>query len=415
MRRWSAWLLGLALAGVGCREPASAPRSEPLRHAAYVWRQGWDPAAIASLDGRVWPAGLTELNVLVGECGLGGAGRRVHPPWAALRATGRNLTLSVRIGTRQALGGPAEPDLAEGLGLLRQGWVEARAAGVEIAAVQVDFDCPSRLLSAYAERLAAAKRAWPEVRLTVTTLPTWLREPGFARLVAVADGWTLQLHGTQRPNLAQPTPLFEEKQAIAWIEQAETLGRPFRVALPTYAYLACYATTGAYLGVRAEHAELPKGTARTQPLPTDPAQVVGLLRRLEDRRHALVQGVDWFRLPFPGDRQNWTMAGWSQVLAKQPLSTACAPELKVEGSLADIAVANHTGQPLPMPALELTWRGARLLGADATSDWVAVARGEGMTFRPHPLAGFLAPGERRVVGWVRLTEPAPCVLRSLGE
>ena len=415
MSRWCAWLLGLALGAPGCREPVAAPRAAPLTHAAYVWRQGWDPAATASLAGRDWPAGLTELNILVGECGLGPTGRRVHPPWSALRGTAKDLSLSVRIGTRQALGGPAEPDLTEGLTLLRQGWEEARAAGISVASVQVDFDCPSRLLPAYAERIAAAKRAWPEVRVTVTTLPTWLKEPGFTRLIAAADGWTLQLHGTERPNLAQPSPLFGEAQALRWIEQAEALGRPFRVALPTYAYLACYSSTGAYLGVRAENADLPKGTARTQPLPADPAQVIGLLRRLEERRHALVLGVDWFRLPFPGDRQNWTMAGWAQVIARQGIPNECTPELKVEGALADVAVVNPTGQPLPLPAIEVAWRGTRALGADATMDWVARPGPAAIVFRPHPLAGFLAPGERRVVGWVRLAEARPAEVRLLGE
>ena len=414
MSRWPALLLGLALGAAGCREQA-APRPAPLNHAAYVWRQGWDPAATASLAGRVWPAGLTELNVLVGECGLGAVGRRVHPPWADLRATGRVVSLSVRIGTRQALGGPREPDLSDGLTLLRQGWDEARAAGVNVAGVQVDFDCPSRLLPAYAERITAAKRAWPEVRLTVTTLPTWLQEPGFARLIAAADGWTLQLHGTERPNLARPAPLFDGEQALAWIGQAETFGRPFRVALPTYAYLACYSSAGVYLGVRAESVDLPAGTARTQVLPADPAQVVGLLRRLEDRRHALVLGVDWFRLPFPGDRQNWTMAGWAQVIAGQGIPNACTPELKVAGALADVAVVNPTGQPLPLPAIEVAWRGTRALGADATADWVAASGPEAVTFRPHPRSGFLAPGERRVVGWVRLTEARPFSVRIPGE
>jgi hypothetical protein len=143
--------------------------------------------------------------------------------------------------------------------------------------------------------------------------------------------------------------------------------------------------------------------------------VVGLLRRLEDRRHALVLGVDWFRLPFPGDRQNWTMAGWAQVMAGQGIPNACTPELKVAGALADVAVVNPTGQPLPLPAIEVAWRGTRALGADATADWVAASGPEAVTFRPHPRSGFLAPGERRVVGWVRLTEARPFSVRLPGE
>jgi len=414
MSRWSVLSLVLALGATGCQEE-TGPRPQPLAHAAYVWRQGWDVSARDSLRGRTWPAGLTELNVLVGECGLGPTGRRVHPPWAELRAAGKTLSLSVRIGTRHALGGSREPDLSEGLALLRAGWEEARAAGVTVGSAQVDFDCPSRLLGAYADRIAEAKQAWPEVRLTVTTLPTWLKEPGFGRLVAAADGWTLQLHGTQRPNLAKPAPLFAEGQALGWIEQAETLGRPFRIALPTYAYLACYSASGAFLGVRAESAELPTGTARTQMLPADPSEVARLLGKLEARRHALVQGVDWFRLPFPGDRQNWTMAGWTQVIARRELASVCSVEQKVDGALIDVAVRNATEQPLPMPTLAMAWSGARVLGADATAGWVASAAGEGLRFRPDERAGFLAPGERRVVGWVRLTEARPVAVRLVGE
>ena len=61
MSRWPALLLGLALGVAGCREQV-APRPTSLIHAAYVWRQGWDPVAVASLADRTWPAGLTELN-----------------------------------------------------------------------------------------------------------------------------------------------------------------------------------------------------------------------------------------------------------------------------------------------------------------------------------------------------------------
>jgi hypothetical protein len=83
--------------------------------------------------------------------------------------------------------------------------------------------------------------------------------------------------------------------------------------------------------------------------------------------------------------------------------------------LVDVAVVNPTDQPLPVPAVELAWPGARALGADATADWVTEPRGAGLVFRPRPLAGFLAPGERRVVGWARLAEPHPVEARLGGE
>ena len=99
----------------------------------------------------------------------------------------------------------------------------------------------------------------------------------------------------------------------------------------------------------------------------------------------------------------------------QGIPNACTPELKVAGALADVAVVNPTGQPLPLPAIEVAWRGTRALGADATADWVAASGPEAVTFRPHPRSGFLAPGERRVVGWVRLTEARPVSVRISGE
>jgi len=71
--------------------------------------------------------------------------------------------------------------------------------------------------------------------------------------------------------------------------------------------------------------------------------------------------------------------------------------------------------PCRCPLVEVAWRGTRPLAADATTDWVAASGPEAVTFRPHPLAGFLAPGERRVVGWVRLTETRPVEVRILGE
>jgi hypothetical protein len=133
------------------------------------------------------------------------------------------------------------------------------------------------LLSAYADRIAAAKRAWPEVRSTVTTLPTPPKELCFGRLIAAADGWTLQLHGTHRPNLAKPVPLFAEAEALGWIEQAEMFGRPFRIALPTYAYLACYSATGAYPGCAPSRPSCPRARPAPRFLPADPAAVVRLL------------------------------------------------------------------------------------------------------------------------------------------
>jgi len=408
MRRLRPFLLAvLCLWCAGCREEGS-PVFKGLTHAAYVWRQGWDDPAAASLAAGDLPAAVGELVVLVGECGLGQPPRAVRPPWSRLQATGRRLALAVRIGTRSALGGDDEPDLREGFGLLDQGLAAARAAGLAPTGVQVDFDCPERLLAAYAARLRQYRAAHPDLRLTVTALPSWLEAPGCAALFAAVDSFTLQLHATRRPNAQQPSELIAAGPALAWIARAEKFRRPFRVALPTYAYLACFARSGTFLGVRAETRELPAATAWTRPLPADPQAVGQVLAVLASGRHPWVEGIDWFRLPFPGDRQNWTRAGLAKVLAGERLQEACVVEVQTKGPLYDLVVVNPTEQPLPLPRVRVRWHDATQVAADAAQGWmVGPALREGQDFPADERAGFLAPGERRVVGWLRLDRSAP--------
>ena len=388
---------------VGC-EPTPEPRAAPLVPSAYVWKQGWNPAAAAGLAPEVIPAAITELNILVGECGLSGGNRAVAVPWEAVRASGRAIAVSVRIGSHRTAKTTPLDNLDQGLALARKGLAAAEAAGVDVRELQIDFDCPTRLLADYAAWIHKAKEALGDVRLTVTTLPTWLDSEDFEAVVNAADGWTLQVHGTERASLEDPKPLIDGDRAIGWIRQANRLGRPYRVALPSYSYLACFHANGRYLGMRAEGGGLPQGTAQVVHLPADPGEVAKVLRSLQDGRNGLVQAVDWYRLPLPGDSQIWTIKGLGEVIAARPLDGDLRTELRRQGALTDILLHNPTEQPLPIPSVRVTWQGAGLAGADATLMWEA-RRGTGeVIFQRHPAAGFLPPGGTMVVGWVRLSE-----------
>lgn len=409
MRRLRLFLLACLCFGAGCRRE-EPPAFQGLSHAAYVWRQGWDAAAGASLTAGDLPSEVGELIVLVGECGLGHAPRAVRPPWAQLLATGRPVSLAVRIGTGSALKGPQGLDLREGLDLLREGLVAARAAGISVSQVQVDFDCPERLLAAYAEQIRRFQQLEAGLKVTVTALPSWLDAAGCDQLLQAADGFTLQVHATRRPNAKELPRLIVASEALRWIAQAAGHHRPFRVALPTYAYVACYARSGTFLGVRAETRELPAGTAYTQLMPADAHEVALVLAELKAGRHPWVRGVDWFRLPFPSDRQGWTRVGLAQVLRGEPLAARCRVDLRTQGALTDLEVFNPTEQPLALPEVQVRWAGAAWVGADAAVGWeVAQATGEGVSFKVDPRAGFLAPGERRVLGWLRLSQPAAVI------
>jgi hypothetical protein len=405
-------LLAGMLSMLSCA-PSPQPRIIPLTHSAYVWKQGWTARMTSELAGMELPARLTALNVLVGECGLSSGRRAVRPPWKELSAHGRPLSLSVRIGTRKAVRGTGDLDLTEGFDLLLAGLAEARAADIAVASLQVDFDCPERLLAAYAEEILAFKAETGGLPVTITTLPAWLDADGFDELIASADGWTLQLHGTSRPKLGSTDALFAEGAAIRWTRQAVRFGRPFRVALPTYAYLACYGKYGDYLGMHAEQAGFPSGTTQTMPLPADPAQIQTYLRALKDARFELVTGVDWFRLPFPGDRQNWTMHGLDDVLAGRELKTDLEIVGVQAGGLYDLAITNSGHQPVALPSVQLEWGVGQLIGLDATYAWQAETKGNAVTFSTRGFQEFLAPGERRVVGWLRIDESQPITSRLI--
>jgi hypothetical protein len=149
-RRLMALVLLAGMLGMLSCAPSPQPRNVLLTHSSYVWKQGWNARSNSELAGMELPSKLTALNVLVGECGLSSGRRSVRPPWKELLALGRPLSLSVRIGTRKAVLKTGELDLTEGFDLLLAGLAEARAAEITVASLQVDFDCPERLLAAYA-------------------------------------------------------------------------------------------------------------------------------------------------------------------------------------------------------------------------------------------------------------------------
>lgn len=408
------WLLLLAsMLGLLSCAPVPAPRAVPLVHSAYVWKQGWDMRTVGDLRQMTIPDELTEMNVLVGECGLSSGRRAVRPPWKELAAHRRKLSLSVRIGTRKAVDKAGDLDLAEGFDLLLSGLADARAAEIAVASLQVDFDCPERLLAGYADAIRALKAKAAGLPVTITALPAWLDADGFAELITAADGWTLQLHGTSRPKLGSPHALFASDAALRWTRQALGFGRPFRVALPTYAYLACFGKYGEYLGMHAEQSGFPSGTIQTMLLPAEPAQIRAYLSALADARFERVTGVDWFRLPFPGDRQNWTMQGLDDVLAGREMTTGLEIIGSQKGGLYDVAVTNSGEHPVALPSVRLEWSDGLLLGLDATYAWQASAKGASVTFSTRPFREFLAPGERRVVGWVRIDANLPITSRLI--
>lgn len=323
--------------------PSSTVGAAPLPHSAYIWQREWTPAVHAALT--------NSAPLLTGYIVLAAEGKtRFTPDYAALRATGKPYGLALRLKP-----GDPIPDL-------------------NAAEIQLDYDCPESKLDGYRQWLAEVRRHTTSP-VTITALPCWLRhETEFRQLVAATDGFVLQVHSID----ANTQTLCDTNAARRAIAQAARFGKPFRVALPTYSHPG---------GLRA-----------------DPAALAALVRDLNTAPPTNMTGIIWYRLPVAGEQNNWRWPTLAALIAGNMPQPLLAVELRrPQPGLVELDLLN-TGNADAFTNLTVTvrWRDATLLACDALA-------GFAMTGTETNAARFvgnprLAPGERRVAGWLRFRE-----------
>lgn len=379
----------------------------PLRHEAYVWQHKWTQEMEGAIAHDTLPRQISGLKVLVGECGLGTGPRRIRVSWEALKQSRREVTLCIRAGTEGTLKVPNEPDLEETIKIVRHSLTECRKAGIEPRAVQIDYDCPERLLGQYAKVLGALRVTLDGCPLEITALPSWLDAPGFAALLAAVDGWTLQVHWTETPRLNQNTRLFESAKALKWTRKAGSFGKPFRVALPTYCYVAYFDKARKYVGVTAETLTAPRTAAYSLTMESDPVEIASFLEEVRSEDIETLTGVDWFRLPMPEDRLNWRMEGLAAVLEGKAGKTPPLIHTVKAGALYDLMVVNQSPYPSSPVKIGVLWKDNGVIAADGACGWQPALTKDGIEFAPDASALPLAPHESRPAGWVRMREQTP--------
>ena len=286
-------------------------------------------------------------------------------------------------------------------------------AGAAVDEAQLDFDCPVSRLRDYAAFLRDIKPRCHDLRLTVTGMPAWLDSQDLPELLAATDGWTLQVHLTDLPrNPDMLPPLCDTGRARTWAARASALGKPFRIALPTYSYRAHFDASGKFLGVESESGKRPPASASTRIWEPDTRKLAALVNSWRAAPLlANFTGVDWYRLPCDDDRLNLAPAAFAKLLQGE----APAPgkiELRLTrfagDRLADFAAVN-TGEldadlpgkicadfgPLKPLAYDLP--GSRRLRESDTE----------LVFAPP--ATRLRPGESRPLGWFRFEQPATSI------
>ncbi len=140
---------------------------------------------------------------------------------------------------------------------VQKGISDARSAGADIAGVQFDADCPTRLVGRYAELLSRFRSLLDRssgtrarLELSATMLPTWLGTPGADQLARVVDVCVPQFY-ENRPfkTLADFKPVGDPAELERGLRKAARLPGEFLVGLPVYGHAVLFDGSGKIAGM----------------------------------------------------------------------------------------------------------------------------------------------------------------------
>lgn len=396
-------LLGVPLAILYALN-AGAPRL-PQAHGVYVWQYAWSPSVHDAVVQRLDT--FEHALIFCAEVSTEGDDftlHRAYPGWRALANTAVPLWGVIRVRTAVTAKIDANAsEVATHLATLAQTiTAEAAASGVTLAGMQIDYDCPTRALPAYAALTAALHHAWPEMSLSITALPTWLGQPALADVVSPLANFTLQVHSLDRPaRVDDPIVLCDAPRIRGWLDQAGHLKKPFYLALPTYTYRLYFAPTGEFVALGAEGAPHAAPEYTTRDARADPEAMAEIVRALQADAPRNCLGIQWFRLPVEGDTLNWSWPVLAAVMQGVAPQARFRAEVRTpQPGLYEVWVSNegsHT--PLGRVSVPLHWAGCEVAAEDALGDFhLAGNRDSTVVLSGTPPS----PGETRMAAWFRM-------------
>jgi hypothetical protein len=375
-------LIPLLLASLlGCAE-----ESAPLDQQLYVWQRQWRPAhAEALAQSR---ADFSTLRVLALQAQPQAGWSRARIDAELLRRDARPLIAVVRLDGQLPQLDPAE--IGQQLAALVRDW---QAAGLRLSGLEIDHDCATSRLPAYAELLREVRRQLPaELRLSITALPAWLDSPALDELLASVDSSVLQVHAVSDPQQG----LLDPEQALDWAQRyGELSHKPFHLALPAYGV----ALTAS--GQVESEVTLRQAGPRRE-LRAEPQQVAALLEELQGALPAHLAGIIWFRLPLAGDRRAWPMNTLLAVVRGQALTPALGLQRQQRDGFSQLQLFNEGTLASPLPQrIELPAQACE--AADAVGDYRLERQADRLLFIRRS-EGRLDAGERRALGWARCAQ-----------
>lgn len=388
--------------------PASPRVRGALAHEAYVWQRDWNEAVrdAVSQHGNSFRE-LILLNAEVTWKGNTPQVVRVPIDYATVKKTYANIGLALRIGPYSGKFS-SDDSTANFIASLAASLIgQAQSNSIEVAELQIDFDCASSKLDGYRLWVQAIKRKVSPTPVTITALPSWMRLRAFAKLARSSTNYVLQVHSLERPkDFNAPFTLCDPLEAKRAIERAAKIGVPFRVALPTYGYLLAFDSTGKFLSLSAEGG-FKKQTidAQIREARADPIELANLIQTWTTNRPALLRGIIWYRLPVSDDILNWrwpTLAG--MLAARSPKESFRAETRRVEPGLVEINLVNDGDLDISSRlVIEVRWPNARLVASDGLRGFETSDESPGK-IKFQSKAHRLPSGEKQTIGWLRLSE-----------
>ncbi len=268
------------------------------------------------------------------------------------------------------------------------------SAGVNLAGIEIDYDCATSKLPDYARLLHELRgQIASHLTLSVTVLPTWMDSSALPTVLHDVDQAVLQVHSVSSPERG----LFDAAKAHQWIAQFDALSPvPYWVALPSYGSALVHDREGR-VQVESERA-LPIAGTRAE-LRIDPQGMADFLRALQAERPSRQLGIVWFRLPLSDDLRSWSMATLRAVIGGHPLTSKINLRLQRSGPANDLVVSNAGSLDVAMPE-RITVRPADCEAADALAGYSLQRRSSELVFLRNENATLRA-GSERVIGWLR--------------
>jgi len=399
----SACFLALGLIfSTGCHRASTV--STPLSQRGYLWQRAWNPAVAEALnqaDGRM--DGVVILGAEILWRGKYPESVQATIDWEFLKNLKKPVAIALRVAPYP---GPFSATDNAGLHLIQQAsslLAEAQNHGIKLSEFQLDFDCAQKKLDGYGVWLDALRPVIRPTHFVITTLPSWLDEPGFEVLIKHVDGYVLQVHSVPTDAQIGHAALCDPSLARKWINAAARFGRPFAAALPTYRCLAGYDQSGKLLSVAMDSVKSPwpPGT-RILDFSTNSDEVASLVKELQTAHPPELNELLWYRIPVATDQLNWR---WPTLVAvmegRPPLHRLAVVQ---EGSNpVDLSISN-TGEADKQGAVTVTvtWDRGTLVAWDALPDWkVKTESGRAVFIQDLATRSQLPPGQQHSIGWLR--------------